>query len=123
LSYAFTVSRDEEGDGLRLSGEVDTATCSTLVEALDAVIARLGDDVLLDCSEVTFFGIAGVGALVQAREELGRSGRRLVVRNPSAIVQRVLRIFDLDELFVDDAYESGVRRQTGEHERRTRYRS
>jgi anti-anti-sigma factor len=104
FSYAFTVSRGREE--LRLSGEIDIATCPTLVEALNAVVAHPGGDVLLDCSRVTFFGVAGVGALVEARKELDRSGRRLVVRNPSPIVRRVLHIFELADVFADDEYKS-----------------
>jgi anti-anti-sigma factor len=90
-----------EREGLRLFGEVDLATCPTLVEALDTVIVQPAGDVILDCSAVTFFGAAGVSALIRAGNELDRSRRRLVIRNPSSIVRRVLGLFDLAELFAD----------------------
>src|SRR4051794_16533819 len=89
-----------EGQAIRLVGEVDLATCQTLHTALDALVARPAGDVILDCSGVTFFGAVGVDALVQARNRLAGS-RRVIVRNPSAIVRRVLGIVQLTELFAD----------------------
>jgi anti-anti-sigma factor len=89
-----------EGQAIRLVGEVDLATCQTLQTALDALVARPAGDVVVDCSEVTFFGAAGVDALVRARNQLD-SSRRLVIRKPSAIVRRVLGIVHLTELFAD----------------------
>jgi len=83
---------------LRVVGEVDLATCQTLVEALDAAIDRSDGNIVLDCAGVTFFGAIGVDALVGARNRLDGSGRRLVVRNPSSIVRRLLDIVDMGEL-------------------------
>src|SRR4051794_28777956 len=59
-----------EREALRLYGEIDAATCPTLLEALDAAVARRAGDVILDCSGVTFFGATGVGALIRARNQL-----------------------------------------------------
>ena len=92
----------KEGQAIRLVGEVDLATCQILQTALDALVARQTGDVVLDCSGVTFFGAAGVDTLVRTRNQLDGS-RRLVVRNPSAIVRRVLGIVHLAELFADVA--------------------
>jgi anti-anti-sigma factor len=89
-------------------GEVDLATCDTLITALDSLVAKGTGDVVLDCSGVTFFGAIGVDAIVRASDRLD-SSRRLVIRNPSPIVRRVLGIVHLSELFVDapdDAHHS-----------------
>jgi len=100
LPPALSVHRD--GQVVRLVGEVDLATCHTLETALDALVTRGAGDVVLDFSGVTFFGAVGVDALVRARNELD-SSRRLVIREPSAIVRRVLGIVHLTELFADAA--------------------
>ena len=97
---AHLSARTERGV-LRLVGDVDLATCQTLVEALDAVIDQAGGDIILDCAGVTFFGAIGVDALAGARNRLDGSGRRLVVRNPSSIVRRLLDIVDMGDLFAD----------------------
>jgi anti-anti-sigma factor len=89
-----------DGQTLRVVGEVDLATCHLLVAALDDLAANTAGEVAVDCSSVTFFGAVAVDALVQARNRLADS-RRLVVRNPSPIVRRVLDIVQLREVFAD----------------------
>jgi anti-sigma B factor antagonist len=99
VSVPFTVRREREV--LLVGGEIDVATSPKLMAVLDTVVAQPDGDVIVDCSAVTFFGAAGVGALVGARNRLGSSGHRLIVRKPSASVRRVLDIVDLAELFAD----------------------
>jgi len=84
-----------------VGGEIDIATCPALVEVLDTLVAQADGDVVVDCSTVTFFGAAGVGALVAARHRLRGSRHRVIVRNPSESVRRVLDIVDLAEMFAD----------------------
>src|SRR4051794_768972 len=97
-SVPLSVHRD--GQTLRVVGEVDLATCHILVAGLNDLVANSGAEVAVDCSSVTFFGAVGVDALVRARNQLPAS-RRLVVRNPSAIVGRVLDILHLTDVFAD----------------------
>ena len=86
---------------LRLVGEVDLATCPVFVKALDAAIDEAVGDVVIDCSRVTFFGAVGVDALVRAHNRMDGSRFRIVVRNPSSVVRRLLDIAQLTELFAD----------------------
>jgi len=60
----------KEPQVLCVEGEIDLATCPLLAEALDAAIAETDRDVILDCSGVTFFGAAGVDALLRALDRL-----------------------------------------------------
>jgi anti-anti-sigma factor len=94
------LSVHKERGMLRLVGEIDLSTCPVLVKALDAVIDEAAGDVVIDCSGVTFFGAVGVDALVRGYNRLERS-RRLVVRNPSSVVRRLLDIAQLTKLFAD----------------------
>ena len=95
------LSVHKERGMLRLVGEIDLSTCPVLVKALDAVIDEAAGDVVIDCSRVTFFGAVGVDALVRAHNRLDGSRLRLVVRNPSSVVRRLLDIAQLTELFAD----------------------
>ena len=95
------LSVHREPGTLRLVGEVDLATCPVFVKALDAAIDEAVGDVVIDCSRVTFFGAVGVDALVRAHNRLDGSRLRLVVRNPSSVVRRLLDIAQLTELFAD----------------------
>jgi anti-sigma B factor antagonist len=86
---------------LSLAGELDLAACPKLVDELVVAIAQGTGDLVVDCSEVTFFDAAAVSALLEAREELDASGRRLLVRSPSRAVRRVLDILALGSLFAE----------------------
>ena len=52
----------------------------------------------MDVSAVTFFGAAGVGAFIRARDHERKQGRDLVLRSPPSAVTRVLEICDLADL-------------------------
>jgi anti-anti-sigma regulatory factor len=78
----------ERGDGtVAVAGELDMDACAYLAARLGA----LGGDedlVLLTC-DLDFADVAGCRALVSAAEQLG-DGRRLVLPDPSAQLERVL---------------------------------
>ena len=99
-STPFSVHR--ERGLLRLVGEVDLATCPALVKALDTEISHASGDIVIDCSTITFFGAVGVDALVRAHNELTGSRRRIIVRDPSSVVRRLLDIAQLTEVFADE---------------------
>ena len=86
---------------LLVGGEIDVATSPQLLAVLDSLAAQRDGDVIVDCSAVTFFGAAGVSALVAARNRLRGSTHRVIVRNPAPVVRRVLDIVDLAEAFDD----------------------
>jgi len=86
---------------LRLAGEVDLATCPAFVKALEAAIDLAAGDIVIDCSGITFFGAVGVDALVRAHNQLDGATRRIIVRNPSSVVRRLLEIAQLTALFAD----------------------
>jgi anti-anti-sigma factor len=81
-----------------LEGEHDAFTAPGLCESLERAIASGGADLVVDLSRVEFMSAATVGVLVQARGELRRRSRSLVVRSPSPIACRVLDICGLSEL-------------------------
>ncbi len=83
-----------EGDPtvVRVVGEMDIASSPGLTAALSGQCR----DIELDCSGVTFFGAAGVNALVAAHRSCAERGGNLVLVDPSPSVRRVLKIFQLD---------------------------
>jgi len=95
------LSVHREPGTLRLVGEIDLATCPVFVKALDSAIDHATGNVVIDCSAVTFFGAVGVDALVRAHNRMDGSRFRIVVRNPSSVVRRLLDIAQLTELFAD----------------------
>lgn len=52
-------------------------------------------ETILDLSGLTFIDTSGMAFLIDAQREAEASGRRLVLRNPSARVRSILRISGL----------------------------
>lgn len=84
------LSIDMEGT-LVLQGEIDSYTAPDLAErlALDPPIE------ILDVAGVTFIDSSGLRAIVEAHQARTVAGSRLVLRSPSAAVQRLLEISGL----------------------------
>jgi stage II sporulation protein AA (anti-sigma F factor antagonist) len=72
---------------LCLRGELDAATA---VELSSHVAASSSPEVDLDLGGVTFIDSSGLAAVLEAHRRLAMEHRRLVVRDRSPIVQRVL---------------------------------
>jgi anti-anti-sigma factor len=86
---ALEVSRLPDGTGLRVSGELDVLSVLKLEEAIAG--ADLPVPLVLDFSGVTFMDGVGVSLLLRlARMDGGVE--RVVLRNPSRSVRRVLAI-------------------------------
>ncbi|MBP0450671.1 STAS domain-containing protein [Kitasatospora sp. RG8] len=79
---------------VRARGEIDLHAAPSLRRALSAALAS-HRAVVLDLSEVTFMDCAGLGALVWARNQADRSGRRLVLRGAGRCVVRLLKLTGL----------------------------
>jgi len=80
---------------VRASGEVDLDTAAALHRAL-AEALRAHREVVLDLSQVTFMDCAGLRALVAARNQADRQGRRLVLRGVGHRVVRLLKLTGLN---------------------------
>lgn len=99
------VVRTGEQALLLLTGELDVST----VELLDAVVGPLlaGTDpavrqVLVDCAELSFVDVAGLGALLAARQTLRQRSGALLLRSASPALRRVLSLAGLEGLLADD---------------------
>lgn len=84
------IARDADG-ALILAGEIDSYTAPDLAE-------RLAADPpveVLDVAGVTFIDSSGLRVLVEVHQARAARGSRLVLRAPSAPVQRLLEISGL----------------------------
>ena len=84
------LSLDTDGT-LVLQGEIDSYTAPDLAE-------RLGGEPpieVVDLAGVTFIDSSGLRAIVEAHQARSAAGTRLVLRSPSAAVQRLLEISGL----------------------------
>ncbi|MBA3288587.1 MAG: STAS domain-containing protein [Acidimicrobiia bacterium] len=82
--------RDEEPGTLVLVGEIDSYTAPMLAERMER-----GDVDVLDLAGVTFLDSSGLRLLVDAHQTRADAGSSLLLRSPSAPVQRLLEISGL----------------------------
>lgn len=82
---------DDVDGALLLTGEIDSYTAPELSERL------AGDPPVevLDLAGVTFIDSSGLRVIVEAHQSRLAAGARLVLRSPSAAVQRLLEISGL----------------------------
>ncbi len=81
---------------VRVAGEVDLVTSVALRDELLGTVASSRGGVVVDLQGVQFIDAAGISALVAAANKARGQGGRLVVQNPSAAVERIFDIVDLD---------------------------
>jgi anti-sigma B factor antagonist len=93
----------EVRDGVGFIAVVGEVDGSTSAELRDAFLAVLGDgarDLVIDCAELTFIDSSGLGALITANRAASLQFGSVTIRNPSAMVLRLLEITGLDSRLV-----------------------
>ena len=100
--FSTTVTRDGDAILISVTGEIDTATCERL---RDAIEPHLGPQqtIILDLSGVEFMDSSSLNVLVQARGTLTADGGSLFLRNPSVAAHRLVTINGLEDLLQTDA--------------------
>lgn len=83
-------------EGLDLAGELDAHTAPLLAERLAELPAGDGD-VVLDIEKVEFMDSSGLRVVIDVHQRALDVDRRLVLRHPSAAVQRLLEISGLSD--------------------------
>ena len=89
---------DAKQPTVTLSGEIDLASAPAVWEALEAAVED-ATCLVVDLSEVRFIDSTGLSVLVRAHRRLANHGGALVVRSPSEMAGRVLRVTGLDTVF------------------------
>jgi anti-sigma B factor antagonist len=80
-----------------LWGEHDLSTADRLMEFLVVAAADPGD-LVVDLSAVSFMDASTISTIVRARSRMAESARRLTVRSPSTLMERVFGSCGLDGL-------------------------
>ena len=92
---------------VRVTGEIDLATATELRHRLESVIAAGTGDVDLDLSDVTFLDSSGLVVLLAAHQGLHDKQHRLMVRNPSKPVLRILELSGVLDVMMDERQPPG----------------
>ena len=84
---------------ITVRGELDLDTAPYLTDLVEQVAAGRPEQVIIDMANVSFFGAAGVTALLRANDIITGAGGRLRLRSPSPQTHRILAITAIDDLF------------------------
>jgi anti-sigma B factor antagonist len=95
----FSIKRSDDATGvvLALSGELDVASAPELNKCLSELAPESHARVVLDLSELRFVDSPGINVLLTAKQEAQDEGRVLVLRRPTAQVQRVFAVLGLSD--------------------------
>jgi anti-sigma B factor antagonist len=88
------IESGDDGASLRLAGDLDVATVSTLLDAVGAAGPFEGD-VVIDLSELTFMDSTGLRALVTISKDLPEGGK-LVIAGASSQVRKLMDLVRAD---------------------------
>lgn len=101
LPSGFEISESFEPDGVRVkvAGELDVAVIERLQQRLDS-LARTGETVVLDLSELAFIDSSGLNVIVTTLRQAQREGWELSIDpNMTGPVLRVVKLMGLDAVF------------------------
>ena len=87
--------RGPTSQAFRLAGDVDMLTSQRLRTAVaDALDGTAADELVFDVAGVGFVDSSGLSVLIN----LAQGGRRVVLRNPTDVVRRVIETTGLTQL-------------------------
>jgi anti-sigma B factor antagonist len=90
----FEIGSDEHGTPVvRISGELDIATVPQLDEALEPVLARRPQRLVLDLEELRFADSSALAKLILWRRQVGE----MELRKPSPLLRRVIQSMGLSD--------------------------
>ena len=94
--YRFTAT--PEGLVVSVSGEIDHHSASSMRREVDNIIwNRMPTHLILDMSEVDFMDSSGLGFIMGRYALMKEIGGSLSLRNPSAIVMKMLTLTGFDK--------------------------
>ncbi len=88
-----------EGCELALSGRMDASSATEMREALHSAIESGDGDLVVDVSGVDMVDAIGLGVLLGAHRRAAQVGRRVVLRDASPRLLRILRLARLHRVF------------------------
>ena len=97
-SPALTVHHDDGVPVITVTGDVDMATDNAISAEIGDQFAMRPRALIIDLTEVTFLGLAGVTLLVAAATMAQRCGVRLAVVTNGRAVLRVLELTNVSQL-------------------------
>lgn len=80
---------------IAIRGEVDLSNAASLQSEIDEILGGDSNRVVLDLASLTFIDSSGIAVLVRLLNRVGS----VQVRNPTAVVRRIIKVTGLEEPF------------------------
>jgi anti-anti-sigma factor len=95
----LVVDRDSDSATVRIGGEIDLTSAPKLDDEIQSLIEQSVNNLTLDLSSVAFMDSTGLRVLLKASKLLEGNGGKVVLRDPSEPVRRLLEVSGLDGHF------------------------
>jgi len=91
------------GARVSFSGDFTFADHAAFRDIAGRLLEAKDETVVIDLSQLQFIDSAGLGMLLIARDEVGKTNRKLVLAQPQGQVKRMFTITKFDQLFTIEA--------------------
>ena len=93
---AAEVSSEDGTAVIRLSGELDMVSVETVRSVIEGSLAGPADRLVFEVSALDFMDSSGIALLIS----MTRKVRAVEVRNPTAIVRRIIELTGLTDILI-----------------------
>jgi anti-sigma B factor antagonist len=94
-AFATITTRDENGiPVITIAGELDLSNTAQARAAIDTALARQDQRLILELGELEYMDSSGIALLAAT----ARQTREVELRDPSAIVRRLIELTGLDQI-------------------------
>src|SRR5438132_14347088 len=109
FSTATPVLRQDRANVLAIEGDIDLHISPAVTEALNAMIKKKPERIVIDLSRATYIDSAGVAALILAMQEVDAYGGKFFLSGLQETLRSIFETSRLDRIFrifpdVDDAF-------------------
>src|SRR5436853_6615030 len=98
-SPATSVLHQPRPNVLPLEGDIDLHVSPVITEALDAMIKKKPERIVIDLSRATYIDSAGVAALMLAKQDVEAYGGKFFLSGVQETIRLILETSRLDRIF------------------------
>ena len=98
-SPAAPAVRQDRANVLAIEGDIDLHISPAITEALNAMIKKKPDRIVIDLSRATYIDSAGVAALMLAKQDIEAYGGKFFLSGVQETIRLILETSRLDRIF------------------------
>ncbi len=99
--FELSVESNDNAKGvIAIKGEIDIYSAPDFKESLYDAIGEGQQDIILDCTDLSYIDSMGLGILVGALKRIKEQNHNIVIKNPKSTVRKLFKITGLDKVFI-----------------------